>query len=163
VTPEEVEAAMTDPDQAKEFIERTGADSLAVAVGSVHAMEAREATLDIPRVEAIRQTAGVPLVLHGSSGVQHESVLEAIEHGICKVNVATYLNQAFVRGMREGFEKHPGEVDPRKYLSIARENVKHAVREKIRLFRSNDRIDSSGGFKSPPRQYRSVDLGGSEE
>ncbi len=163
VTPEEVEAAMTDPDQAKEFIEVTGADSLAAAVGSVHAMKAREATLDIPRIDAIRQKVGVPLVLHGASGVKHESVLEAIEHGICKVNVATYLSQAFVRGMREGFEKHPDEVDPRKYLSISRENTKEAVREKIRLFRSNNRIDSSGGFKSPPRQYRSVDLGGSEE
>jgi fructose-bisphosphate aldolase class II len=163
VTSEEVEAAMTDPDQAKEFVVQTGADSLAVAVGSVHAMEAREATLDISRIKAIRQKVGVPLVLHGSSGVKHESVVEAIEHGICKVNVATYLNQAFVQGMREGFEKHPDEVDPRKYLSIARDNVKQAVREKVRLFRSNDRIDSSGGFKSPPRQYRSVDLGGSEE
>ena len=136
---------------------------MAVAVGSVHAMKAREAKLDIPRVEAIRQTTGVPLVLHGSSGVQHESVVEAIEHGICKVNVATYLNQAFVQGMREGFEEHPDEVDPRKYLHISRENVKAAVREKIRLFKSNGRIDSSGGFKSPPRQYRSLDLGGSEE
>lgn len=163
VTLEEVEAAMTDPDQAKEFVVRTGADSLAVAVGSVHAMKEREATLDISRIKAIRQKIGVPLVLHGSSGVKHESVVEAIGHGICKVNVATYLNQAFVQGMREGFEKHPDEVDPRKYLSIARENVKQAVREKIRLFRSNERIDSSGGFKSPPRQYRSVDLGGSEE
>jgi fructose-bisphosphate aldolase class II len=163
VTPEEVEAAMTDPDQAKEFVDLTGADSLAVAVGSVHAMKARGAALDIPRIEAIRQKVGMPLVLHGASGVKHESVVEAIEHGICKVNVATYLNQAFVRGMREGFERHPGEVDPRKYLSISRENVKEAVREKIRLFKSNDRIDSSGGFKSPPRQYRSVDLGGSEE
>jgi len=163
VTLEEVEAAMTDPDQAKEFVVRTGADSLAVAVGSVHAMKSREADLDISRVEAVRQKIGVPLVLHGSSGVRHESVVKAIEHGICKVNVATYLNQAFVRGMKEGFEKHPDEVDPRKYLSIARENVKEAVREKVRLFRSNERIDSSGGFKSPPRQYRSVDLGGSEE
>jgi fructose-bisphosphate aldolase class II len=163
VTLEEVEAAMTDPDQAKEFVVRTGADSLAPAVGSVHAMKAREADLDISRIETIRQQTGVPLVLHGSSGVRHESVVEAIEHGICKVNVATYLNQAFVQGMREGFEKHPDEVDPRKYLSIARENVKEAVREKIRLFKSNDRIDSSGGFKSPPRQFRSVDLGESEE
>ncbi len=163
VTPEEVEAAMTDPDQAREFVDLTGADSLAVAVGSVHAMKARQATLNIPRIEAIRQKAGVPLVLHGSSGVKHESVVEAIEHGICKVNVATYLNQAFVRGMREGFERHPDEVDPRKYLSISRENTKEAVREKIRLFKSNGRIDSSGSFKSPPRQYRSVELGGSEE
>jgi len=163
VTPEEVVAAMTDPNQAKEFVDLTGADSLAVAVGSVHAMKAREATLDILRIEAIRQKVGVPLVLHGASGVRHESVVEAIGHGICKVNVATYLNQAFVRGMREGFERHPDEVDPRKYLSISRENTKEAVREKIRLFKSNGRVDSSGGFKSPPRQYRSVELGGSEE
>ncbi len=162
-TPEEVEAAMTDPDQAREFIERTGGDSLAVAVGSVHAMESCEATLDISRIETIRQKVGVPLVLHGSSGVKHESVAEAIEHGICKVNVATYLNQAFVRGMREGFEKYPDEVDPRKYLGISRENVKEAVREKIRLFKSNGRIDSSGGFVSPPTQHRSVDIGGAEE
>ena len=163
VTPEEVEAAMTDPDQAREFVDLTGADSLAPAVGSVHAMKSRQATLDIPRIEAIRRKAGVPLVLHGSSGVKHESVTEAIEHGICKINVATYLNQAFVRGMREGFERHPGEVDPRKYLSISRENTKEAVREKIRLFKSSGRIDSSGGFRSPPTQYRSADLGGSEE
>jgi len=163
VTLEEVEAAMTDPDQAKQFIELTGADSLAVAVGSVHAMKSRQADLDISRIEAIRQQAGVPLVLHGSSGVKHESVLEAIEHGICKVNVATYLNQAFVRGMRDGFDKHPDEVDPRKYLSISRENIKEAVRGKVRLFGSNERIDSGGGFKSPPRQYRSVELGHAEE
>jgi tagatose 1,6-diphosphate aldolase GatY/KbaY len=90
-------------------------------------------------------------------------VVEAIEHGICKVNVATYLNQAFVRGMQEGFEKHPAEVDPRKYLSVSRENVKEAVREKIRLFKSNGRIDSSSGFVSPPTQHRSVDIGGAEE
>jgi len=163
VTPEEVEAAMTDPDQAKEFIELTGADSLAVAVGSVHAMRAREAELDIDRIEAIRQRTGVPLVLHGSSGVKHESILEAIEHGICKINVATYLNQAFVRGMREGFERMPDEVDPRKFLAISRENVKEAVREKIRLFGASGRIDASGGFVSPPRQFRGVELGGSEE
>jgi ketose-bisphosphate aldolase len=163
VTPEEVEAAMTDPDQAREFVERTGADSLAVAVGSVHAMKSRAASLDIPRIEAARQKAGVPLVLHGASGVKHESVAEAIEHGICKVNVATYLNQAFVQGMSEGFEKHPNEVDPRKYLSISRENVKEAVREKIRLFKSNGRIGSSGGFISSPTQHRSVDIGGAEE
>jgi len=162
VTPEEVEAAMTDPDQAREFIERTGADSLAVAVGSVHAMESREATLDIARIEAIRQKVGVPLVLHGSSGVKHESIVEAIEHGICKINVATYLNQAFVEGMRAGFEKHPHEVDPRKYLGLARENVKEAVREKIRLFKSSGRIDSSGGFVSPPTVHRSVDIGSIE-
>jgi len=163
VTPEEVKAAMTDPDQAAEFIRLTGADSLAVAIGSVHAMQAREASLDIDRLKAIRDKVGIPLVLHGSSGVKHESILEAIENGISKVNVATYLNQAFVRGLKEGIEKMPNEVDPRKFLAISREYVKEAVREKIRLFGSAGRIDSSGGFVSPRKTFTGVKLGGTEE
>lgn len=72
VTSFQIEAAMTDPDQAKEFIELTGADSLAVAVGSVHAMREREVELFTDRIEAIRRKTNVPLVLHGSSGVKHE-------------------------------------------------------------------------------------------
>ena len=163
VTPEEVKAAMTDPDQAAEFIRLTGADSLAVAIGSVHAMRSREAELDIDRLKAIRDKVGIPLVLHGSSGVKHESILEAIENGISKINVATYLNQAFVRGLREGVEKMPDEVDPRKFLKISREYVKEAVREKIRLFGSAGRIDSTGGFVSPKRTFTGVALGGTEE
>ncbi len=163
VTPEDVERAMTDPDQAAEFIRLTGADSLAVAIGSIHAMREQEATLDIDRLKAIRKKVNIPLVLHGSSGVKDESLLEAIENGISKINVATYLNQAFVRGLRESLEKMPDEVDPRKFLAVSREYVKEAVREKIRLFGSAGRIDSTGGFVSPRRIFSGVKLGGTEE
>ncbi|MBC7252014.1 MAG: ketose-bisphosphate aldolase [Anaerolineae bacterium] len=163
VTAAEVEAAMTDPDQALEFVQRTGADSLAVAVGSIHGMTGREASLDIDRIERIRRKVNVPLVLHGSSGVKHESVLAAIEHGICKINVATYLNQAFVEAMKESLAAKPDVVDPRKHLAPAREAVKERVREKIRLFGSNGRISASGGFVSPRTVHRSVELGGAEE
>jgi ketose-bisphosphate aldolase len=159
VTLKEVEEAMTDPDQAKEFIELTGADSLAVAVGSVHAMRRREAELDIDRIKAIREKTNVPLVLHGSSGVKHSHIRKAISEGICKINVATYLNQAFVRGMKEGFSRHPDEVDPRKFLALSREYVKEVVREKIRLFGSAGRIGLSD-FKSPPTQHRGAKLEG---
>ncbi len=159
VTPEDVEKAMTDPDQAAEFIRLTGADSLAVAIGSIHAMRSQEATLDIDRLKAIRKKVNVPLVLHGSSGVKNESLLEAIENGISKINVATYLNQAFMRGLREGLEKMPDEVDPRKVLAISREYVKEAVREKIRLFGSAGRIDSTGGFVSPRKVFGVVKPG----
>jgi|YelNatPaOPRAMG01_1025707.scaffolds.fasta_scaffold16926_3 fructose-bisphosphate aldolase class II len=159
VTPEDVERAMTDPDQAAEFIKLTGADSLAVAIGSIHAMRSQEATLDIDRLKAIRKKVNVPLVLHGSSGVKNESLLEAIENGISKINVATYLNQAFMRGLREGLEKMPDEVDPRKVLAISREYVKEAVREKIRLFGSAGRIDSAGGFVSPRKVFGVVKPG----
>ena len=137
---EEVESLMTDPDQAWEFIACTGADSLAVAVGSVHGMKEQEAFLDIERLEAIRQKVGVPLVLHGASGVKDESILEAIAHGISKINVATHLNQAFMRGMRESLRERPEELDPRRILGVCREEVKEAVREKMRLFGSSGRI-----------------------
>ncbi len=160
---EQIRDLMTKPEQAREFIERTGADSLAVAIGSVHAMRAQEAELDIERLKAVHAAVpNTPLVLHGSSGVKTESFLEAIPNGICKINVATYLNQAFMRGMMEGLEEFADNVDPRKPLSISREYVKEAVREKIRLFGSAGVIDSAGGFRSPPKQFRSKELGAVE-
>jgi fructose-bisphosphate aldolase class II len=163
LTPEQVCALMTDPEQAKEFVEKTGIDSLAIACGSVHAMKAAAAELDIPRIKAIHeQVPNTPLVLHGSSGVRAESMVAGIEQGLCKINVATYLNQALVRGMKEGFDKHPDEVDPRKFLSIGREYVKEAVREKIRLFKSAGTITSSGSFRSLAKQFRSAQLGAVE-
>ena len=164
VTPEEVEAAMTQPDEAQRFIELTGADSLAVACGSVHAMKSREAELDIERIKAIHaRIPTIPLVLHGSSGVKHESVLAAIENGVAKVNVATYLNQGFTEAMRKAIAEMPDETDPRKIIAPGREAVKERVREKIRLFGSAGVVDSSGGLTSGKRQFRSAYLGGAEE
>lgn len=163
VSAKEVEEAMTDPDEAAKFIALTQADSLAIACGSIHAMESREAELDIERVKAIHaKIPQTPLVLHGSSGVTHESVRAAIENGICKVNVATYLGQGFVEGLRRALAEMPDTVDPRKPLAVAREEVKERVREKLRLFGCSGVIDSSGGFVSPRKLYRSVELGGTE-
>lgn len=160
---EEICALMTDPHQAEEFVETTGIDSLAVACGSVHAMKTQAAELDIERLKAIHeQIPNTPLVLHGSSGVKPESLVEGIQHGICKINVATYLNQAFTRGMKEGLVKYADSVDPRKPLALSREYVKEAVRERIRLFKSAGVIDSSGGLRSPPKQFRSAELGAAE-
>ena len=160
---EEICTLMTDPAQARDFVDRTEVDSLAIACGSVHAMKAAAAELDLERIKAIHsQIPRIPLVLHGSSGVKAESMQEAIPLGVTKINVATYLNQAFVRGMKEALAEHTDSVDPRKFLSVSREYVKEAVREKIRLFGSAGAIDSSGGFRSPPRQFRSAELGEAE-
>lgn len=163
LTPEQVEALMTDPDQAVEFIRLTGADTLAVACGSVHAMRAAEAELDIARIKAVHEKLSIPLVLHGSSGVKPSSIEEALQYGMAKINVATYLNEAFVDGIKEGLAKHPDSVDPRHSLTIARDRVKERVREKIRLFKSNGRISAGGGFVDAPKQFRSAHLGGAEE
>jgi fructose-bisphosphate aldolase class II len=157
-TPEEVEAAMTDPDQAAEFVERTGCNSLAAALGSIHGMRSSVAELDIERVRAVSEATGLPLVLHGGSGVSEESVLAGIENGICKVNVATYLKQGFTAALRSELEENPELIDLRKYLAVAREGAKERVRKRMRMFRCNNRIDSTGGFRSPATHHQGVEV-----
>ena len=162
-TPEEVKAAMADPDEARRFIEETGADSLAVAIGSIHALLSQSAGLDIERLREIHQAIPeVPLVLHGASGVKEDSVVESLDHGIAKVNVATYLSQAFTYAMFDHLKANPKVEDPRQHLVAAREAAKERVREKIRLFRSNGKIRPGGGFASPPTQHRVAEIGEAE-
>ena len=90
----------TDPNQAKEFVERTGASSLAVAIGTAHGLYKGEPKLEQERLSNIRQVVSVPLVLHGASGVPDEAVREAIRRGICKVNYATELRIAYSNGIK---------------------------------------------------------------
>ena len=162
-TPDEVQEAMAKPEEAVHFIQETGADSLAVAIGSIHALLSQSARLDIVRLEAIHQAIPeIPLVLHGASGVVEDSVAESLDYGIGKVNVATYLAQAFTGAMFESLKADPDAVDPRKHLVPAREAAKERVRAKIRLFRSSGTVTGSGGFKSPPTQHRVADIGAPE-
>jgi len=160
MTQEEICALMTDPADAKRFVELTGLDSLAVACGSVHSMTYQGCEIDLERVKAIHeQIPHVPLVIHGSSGVKEDTLLAAMPHGICKINVYTWLAQDFVRGMKEGVQKFADSTDPRKTLALSREYTKERVRYKMRVFETSGRIDSSGGYSTAPRQFRSVELG----
>jgi len=140
LTAEEVSALMTQPDEAERFVKLTGVDSLAIAVGSVHGMRVQAAELDIGRIRAVREKTNIPLVLHGSSGVADESMKRAIREGICKINVATALNIAFLRGVKEAIKEMPTEVDPRKILGVGKNELKKVVKEKIRLFGSKDKV-----------------------
>jgi len=158
VSEEDVRKAMTDPDQAAEFVARTGISSLAVAIGSVHAMQSAEAELDIERLKAIRAKVNIPLVLHGSSGVKESSEAEAIQYGICKINVATMLNQAFIKGILDGYKANPTNIDPRKWLALSRDGVKEVVRHKMRLFGSSGTVTASG-YVSPATSHRAAELG----
>lgn len=128
------EEERTDPELAAEFVEQTGVDALAVAIGSVHAVKQKELELDFDRLEKIAAVVQIPLVLHGSSGVTDASLARGIELGLSKINVATQLNQAFTRAVRTQLAENVKEVDPRRYLQPAREAVKAKVRERIRLF-----------------------------
>ena len=134
VSPEQVEKAMTQPDEAVKFIELTKIDSLAVAIGSVHAMKDRTAKLDIPRLKRIRQVVNIPLVLHGSSGVDPASIIEGIQNGLCKINVATQLSVSFVEAVGATYNKNPAEKDMRKILLPGKNAVKDRVREYIGYF-----------------------------
>ena len=111
----------TDPAEAAEFVATTGVDALAVAVGSSHAMTTREAVLDLDLVARLRDAVPVPLVLHGSSGVDVDGLLGAIGAGMTKINLSTRLNQAFTGGLRDHLSEHPGVVDSRRYLGAARD------------------------------------------
>jgi tagatose 1,6-diphosphate aldolase GatY/KbaY len=123
----------TDPDLARDFVERTGVDSLAVAIGTAHGLYKREPKLDLPRLSAIRSLVSVPLVLHGASGVPDSAIREAIRLGIAKINIATEVKIPFAAALREFLSAHPTEYDPRKYFRPAKEAYAAVVEEKIRL------------------------------
>jgi len=113
----------TNPLEAKAFAEATGADLLAVAVGSSHAMTTRDATLDFALIQEIAKTVSVPLVLHGSSGVSDSDLQKAVNAGMSKINIATHLNNVFTHEVRQALESNPKLVDPRKYIAPGREAV----------------------------------------
>jgi len=131
VSVEEGEEYFTDPQEAVVFVERTGVDFLAVAVGTVHGKYKGEPKLNFELLEEIKKNVGIPLVLHGSSGLPGEDIKKAVSLGVRKVNIDTDLREAFVEGMKEALEKNPGEIDPRKILGPAREKMKEIVTEKI--------------------------------
>jgi fructose-bisphosphate aldolase class II len=117
----------TDPGEAARFVAATGVDALAVAVGSSHAMTDRTAQLDVGLIRQLAGSVGVPLVLHGSSGVPDEGIAAAVRAGIRKVNVGTALNLAWSTSLREALANEPDAVDPRRYLAGARTAVADVV------------------------------------
>jgi fructose-bisphosphate aldolase, class II len=131
---------LTTPAEAKEYVESTGVDILAPAVGNMHGMlksmvrgQAKK-HLDIPRIAEIRSAAQVPLTLHGGSGTDDEHFRKAIAAGINIVHINTELRVAWRRGLEEGLAKHPGEVVPYRILPAAAEAVKQVVRSRLSLF-----------------------------
>ena len=127
------EGGFTDPQEAKLFVERTGVDSLAVAIGTAHGMYKGEPKLDLDRLSQIREVVSVPLVLHGGSGIPDSKVQEAIEIGICKVNYATELRIAFTNGVNKYLNENKDTIDPKKYNKAGMEEVKQFVKEKIKV------------------------------
>lgn len=136
---DEKDSIYTNPDDASEFVRRTGIDSLAVAIGTAHGLYKGEPKLDFDRLKEIRAKVDVPLVLHGASDVPDELVMKAISLGICKVNVATDLKIPFSGALKEYFHEHPDANDPRKYMTPGKEAMKKIVEHKIKVCGSANR------------------------
>ena len=134
---DEKDAKYTNPQQAKEYIERTGIDSLAVAIGTAHGLYKGVAKIDFDRLKEIRDVVDVPLVLHGASDIPDELVKKAISLGICKVNVATDLKIPFSDEVKKYFKENPDANDPRKYMTPGKEAMKKVVAHKIMVCGSN--------------------------
>lgn len=150
------DAKFTNPDQAVEFVERTGVDSLAIAIGTSHGAYkfSGEPKLDFPRLEKITKLLpNYPLVLHGASsvipkylnmcneyggqipgakGVPEEMLRQAATYGVCKINVDTDLRMALTAAIRKVFVESPAEFDPRKYLGPGRSAIEEIVQHKIK-------------------------------
>lgn len=124
--------ARTDPADAARFVEDTGVDALAVAVGSSHAMTERTARLDEDLVAAISAQVPVPLVLHGSSGVPDDGLVGAVRAGMTKINIATHLNSVFTQAMSARLADRP-TVDTRAYLGAGRDAVAAEAERLLRL------------------------------
>lgn len=136
---DEKDSMYTDPDDAVEFVKRTGIDSLAIAIGTAHGLYKGEAKLDFDRLKEIRSVVNVPLVLHGASDVPDELVKKAISLGICKVNVATDLKIPFSNAVKAFFNENPKESDPRKYMTPGKNAMRSIVEHKIKVCGSNNR------------------------
>ena len=130
-------AFLTDPQEAKRFVELTGVDSLAVAIGTAHGLYSKTPKIDFQRLAEIREVVDVPLVLHGTSGVPDDAVRECVARGMCKVNYATDLRIAFSKGLKEYLAGDPEAFDPKKYSAVGREQVKEYVMSKILVCGSN--------------------------
>jgi fructose-bisphosphate aldolase class II len=130
----------TTPEEARQFVQFTGVDILAPAVGNMHGMlqamayGAQRKRLDIDRIRQIKSAAGVFLTLHGGSGTADEDLRQAVAAGINIVHINTELRLAWRHGLEEGLSDHPGELAPYKILPVAVASVKQAARSRLELF-----------------------------
>lgn len=132
----------TKPEEARIFVEKTGVDRLAIAVGNVHGLSPKEPKLDTNLINRIRQTVPqkVVLVLHGGSGIPEDQIKESIKAGISNIHINTDLRKAFADGLKDNIEKNPDEVAMYKLDKEAIENMKAVVKQKLTLFGSVNRV-----------------------
>jgi len=123
----------TDPMEAKEFVEKTGIDSLAVAIGTAHGFYVGTPVLDKERLSEIRKVVDIPLVLHGASGLSDEDVMDCVKRGICKVNFATELRVAYTDAGKALLKEKPETFDPKKLGEVGMAAVTELVKSRMKV------------------------------
>ena len=126
----------TDPDEAREFVEKTQVDLLAVGIGTAHGVYKGVPKVNLEVLEKIRAVVDIPLVLHGTSGVPDEQVVECIKRGICKVNYATDLRIALTNGLKKHMSENPDNFDPKKYGVQGMSEVKKYVVDRMLMLKN---------------------------
>jgi ketose-bisphosphate aldolase len=127
----------TDPNEAKRFVEETGVNALAVAIGSAHGFYKDKAKLDLDRLSEISKVTNATLVLHGGSGIPHDVLREAIKRGICKINLATEIKNIFMKTLKSKMANED-EIDLRKVFPCATDAVTELVRDKLQAIQINN-------------------------
>ncbi|BBI32391.1 class II fructose-bisphosphate aldolase [Cohnella abietis] len=130
---DEHDALLADPDDCARFVELTGVHTLAPAIGTAHGIYKGDPNIDFDRIGRIASKVSVPLVLHGGSGIPEAQVKKAVSLGMSKMNVATELRIVFSDAIKAVFANNPDENDPRKYMVPAKQALKAAAIEKMRL------------------------------
>ena len=135
------ESELTKPNAVPRFVEETGLDALAVAIGTVHGFYVNDPKIDFERLRAIRALTDVPLVLHGGTGLAASEFQKCITIGMSKINVGTEIKQVFSQALRNAVAKLGDEMDPRRYLEIATSDCRDAVMCKMDVFGCTGKAD----------------------
>ncbi len=130
------ERSFTDIAEAEMFVRETGLDALAVAIGNVHGMYKGEPMLDFDRLEKIRDAVGIPLVLHGGSGISDKDFQKAVSLGICKINFYTGLSKAAVEKVHEFIKEHPKSISYPDITKVAMKEAEKVVKKRLQVFGS---------------------------
>jgi fructose-bisphosphate aldolase, class II len=127
---------LTKPEELEGFVQKTGVDLVAPAVGNLHGMlkSGKNPNIDIERVRALRKAGGVPMVLHGGSGISNEDFVKAIEVGISVVHINTELRMAYRKAVALSLQENPDEIAPYKILKGAVQAVQKVAKERLKLF-----------------------------
>ena len=130
---ESKESAYTDPAEAKRFVEETEVDFLAIGIGTAHGVYKVKPVLNTKRITEVKEVVSIPLVLHGSSGLTDEDVKDCVRRGMCKVNFATELRQAYLKATRELLNADETIIDPKKIGEAAMKAVKAQVEYRMKV------------------------------